>query len=77
MPADLYQTAELSFCRDSGLLERVLLLFFWFVFLGRNLKKRRISIINNIITLFAIYFDVEWQEILAPGTKRKWYKMEK
>lgn len=33
--------------------------------------------INNIITLVVIFFDVEWQEILTSSTKCKWYKMEK
>lgn len=77
MHADLYQTAELRFCLDSCILEGILVLFFWFVFLGRNLEKWRNLIINNIITMNIIYFDVGCQEILAPGTKHKWDRVKK
>lgn len=76
MLADLYQVAALWFCLDSCILERVLVLFLWLV-LGRNLWTGRKLIIDNIVTVVRIYFDVKCQEMLAPGTDLKGHGAKK
>lgn len=77
MLADLYQVAALWFCHDSGILERVLALFLWLVLGGRNLWKGRKLIIDNIVTMVRVYFDVECQEVLSPGTDLKGHGVKK